>query len=551
MKKTALLLSFFLLQSFLIAQNIEWVKSIGGIYSDWPFSLKIDYEGNLLITGHFNGTVDFDPGIESHTLTADDYYHSTYLLKLDAEGEFVWVKDLGELQLYQIETDSLGNVFMSGIFSNAINFTIGSDESSIISNGGSDVIMLKIDSDGEIVWAESIGGSFHDNSYALTIDSYGNVLVSGYFGSTVDFDPGVGEYNLTATNYSDIFVLKLNGQGEFIWARTMGCAYIGLEMGLSISTDLNNNVYTTGCFSGPVDFDPGLDSSYVTSNGVEDVFIQKLDSEGNFVWIKRIGGAGYDRGLSILNDDLGNVYASGYYNQSVDFDPGPDTYIIDAIGTQDFYIIKLNTDGDFLWANSIDAAIHSIAIDSDQNVCIAGHFEDSVDFIFGSDDFYLSSIGERDSYVQKIDDNGDFLWVKHLGSVNNDFCTEIAVDSIGNIIAVGLFIDTIDFNGEEVISNGDYDTFILKLVNPSLAISELEYHNTLVFPNPSHGLINVDLGTLKNARISVFNNMGQLVFSCDHITAPQYQFELKNRKGLYLIEVSTADKKMFSKLLLE
>src|SRR5690606_23904636 len=141
---------------------------------------------------------------------------------------------------------------------------------------------------------------------------------------TVDFDPGVGVYNLTSLGYDDIFIQKLDSNGDFLWAKRMGST--GSNIGHSIAVDTAGNVYTTGTFGGTVDFDPGVGTFNLTSAGGVDIFIQKLDSNGDFLWAKRMGGIGREQGSSITIDALGNVYTTGSFEEEVDFDPGVGIY---------------------------------------------------------------------------------------------------------------------------------------------------------------------------------------------------------------------------------
>ena len=140
-----------------------------------------------------------------------------------------------------------------------------------------------------------------------------------------------------------------NGQAPvFEWAKRMGGP--SDDASFSIAVDIYGNVYTTGSFSGTVDFDPGAGIFNLTSYDVTDIYILKLDVVGNFVWAKRMGGASVDDGISIGLDASGNVYTTGWFNGIVDFDPGVGIFNVSSLGSEDVFISKLDPAGNFLWA---------------------------------------------------------------------------------------------------------------------------------------------------------------------------------------------------------
>src|SRR5262249_34496989 len=156
---------------------------------------------------------------------------------------------------------------------------------------------------------------------------------TGNFQDTADFDPGPGTYNLTSNGSSDIFVSKLNASGNFLWARAVGG--VGIDYSYKIYVDANGNVYVAGTFNGNVDFDPGPGVYNFALSGNSDAFILKLDSSGNFVWARHMGGASGDAAKSMTIDAGGNIYLTGTFQGTADFDPGPGTYNMTSNGNDD------------------------------------------------------------------------------------------------------------------------------------------------------------------------------------------------------------------------
>ena len=166
---------------------------------------------------------------------------------------------------------------------------------------------------------------------SIAVDSNGAVYTTGYFRYTADFDPGSGTYTLTCQGYNYCsFVSKLDSSGNFVWAK--GMAGDGSAFGQGISVDSGKNVYTIGYFSSSVDFDPGAGTSNLTSAGFEDIFISKLNSSGDFAWAKSLGGTNHDFGAAIAVDSNSNVYTTGWYRDTADFDPGAGTFNLTSVG---------------------------------------------------------------------------------------------------------------------------------------------------------------------------------------------------------------------------
>ena len=171
------------------------------------------------------------------------------------------------------------------------------------------------------------------------MDHQGNVYTTGYFEGSVDFDPGIGTNLLTSAGLIDIFVLKLDTSGNFQWAKSMGGN--SNDAGCSIALDGSGNVYTTGYFLATADFDPGPGTTNITSAGLTDIFISKLDAAGNFIWVKGIGGTYTDRAQSIAVDNLDNIYTTGFFCETADFDPGEGTSTLTSAGLDDIFVLKL------------------------------------------------------------------------------------------------------------------------------------------------------------------------------------------------------------------
>ena len=318
-------------------------------------------------------------------------------------------------------------------------------------------------------WVKQIRGYDFIVCFSNTTDANDNFFSTGYFRTTVDFDPGPGVYNLTANGAIEPFVQKLDSDGNFLWATQIEMN--GYGQGRSITSDSDGNLYITGYFNGTADFDPGAGIYNLTSINDSDGFIQKLDSDGNFLWAIQIGGL-QDSVFSLNIDANGDIYCTGNFQGTADFDPGPGVYNLTSAGHWDVFVQKLDADGNFLWAKhmgggSADTGF-SIMTDASGNVYSTGDFRDTVDFDPGSGVYYLTSVGIWDVFVQKLDSDGNFLWVKQIGGVGADRGYSNTIDVSGNLYTTGYFQGTVDFDpgtGEyDLTSVGNSsDIFILKL----------------------------------------------------------------------------------------
>ena len=391
---------------------------------------------------------------------------------------YEWVQDMGgtlSTKATSIATDASGNVYTTGTFSGTTDFDPGSGTYYLTSLSDGDAFIAKSNNEGDFLWAVQIGGALNVFSYGIAVDAGGNVYTIGSYGLTVDFNPGAGTFNMTAKGGNDVYILKLNTSGNFIWAKSVGGTI--RDEGYGIALDASGNVYCTGYFSGEADFDPGMDALLLLSNGDLDIFILKLDVDGNVVWAKNMGGIGPDAGYSVAVDAVGNVYSTGFFITKADFDPGALVYEIINLGVSDIFVSKLNASGDFVWARQLAGARDeygfSLVVDESGNVYTTGWFSGSTDFDPGAESYILTSVlNGSNIFISKLNTNGNFVWAKSIGGgdFTNSRGSAIVVDSDNNIYTTGVFTGTADFdpgdNTYNLTSAGYNDAFILKL-NPS------------------------------------------------------------------------------------
>lgn len=369
---------------------------------------------------------------------------------------------------HSIAENSQGEVIAVGWFAGNSSFGKGASSVNLNSAGLDDGYIVKFDSYGNLIWAKSIKGSAYSQVLALELDENDNIFITGQFSGSVDFDPDSNSNHIISSNGQyDVFVGKYTTHGDLIWVKSFGG--FSNETGTSVTIDRLGNVYTTGFFHGTVDFNPGTGSRLLStpSSTNPDVFISKLDSLGNFVWAKQIEGSGQDLGYHIICDTTSHLYLTGSFNGVADFNPNNNlTYNINAGGSIDAFILKLDTSGSFVWAKNYggsgSAKGYSIRADKYGNVYSTGYFTNVVNF----DSVQVVANGAEDVYALKIKNDGTFLWVKQIGGTGEDHGRSIDVDLEGNVYFAGYFSNIVDFNPGASLSldtsNGGKDAFVAK-----------------------------------------------------------------------------------------
>ncbi len=320
-----------------------------------------------------------------------------------------------------------------------------------------------------IEWTKAIGGGSYDTGLSISIDNLGNVYTIGYYQGTSDFDPGEQSHNITAKGGQDIFISKLNANGDFLWAKSVGGS--SNDVGYSIATDAIGNVYASGSFQYIADFNTGEGIEDLRSSGSEDIFILKLGTDGVFKWAKKIGSFNTEVSYEITTDNAGNIYATGLFYETTDFNPNTEVYNLVSNGNSDVFILKLTTEGNLVWAKNLGGTSvdygKSVAVDGNGNVYTTGFFKETIDVDPGTNTSNLTSYGDYDAFISKLDANGDFAWGGNIGGEGIDQGTSIATTNTGEVYTAGKFQSIADVDPGlgvyNLTSAGQDDIFITKL----------------------------------------------------------------------------------------
>lgn len=551
MKKQFLMLALFLIISTItFSQNLLWVKKMGGSLDDTGNSITNDSSGNIYTTGHFTGTVDFDPGAGVYLLTSSGQT-DIFISKLDANGNFLWAICLGGAGFdigRAITFDKSGYIYITGTYTGIVNFNPGVNTFNLNGdiNNLQNIFILKLTKDGDFVWAKKIGGEGSDSIDAIAIDVMGNILTIGHFDVVIDLDPSIAVYYLNPNGFHyDVFISKLDSSGDFIWAKKINGALD--DIGFSVKTDLQGNIYATGFFEDVADFDPGLLTYNLTAIGSKDIFILKLDPDGNYIWARAIGGVSDDVSFTLATDILNNVYLAGRFMDTVNFNPGTLKNFLYSPNSIDAFILKMNGQGNFIWVKQIKGrnivSCNSICVDIQGNLYCTGYFTETADFNPGAAEYNLVSSGNQDIYILKLDSTGDFLWANKFGGTSNDAGNSIITDASGQIYLTGQFQATVNFDPGSNIFNlnsaGFRDIFILKHGTSALGINtSFDFPHCSIYPNPSKNFIRIlSKYKLEEANYVIKNELGQSVI-CGVINDVGLRISIEElRQGIYFLEV--------------
>lgn len=390
-----------------------------------------------------------------------------------SDGDFAWAKGMGGTHTdigRDVTVDGAGNVYVTGVFQQTVDFDPGAGVYELTSPVGFSMFVLKLDSAGEFVWAKMVGGTGNPDVQGIAVDNEGNVAVVGTFGYPMDFDPGEGYFELGGMGGLDVFILKLDTFGDFVWAKSLGGPQN--DTGNGVAIDSEGSVYTTGYFTDTADFDPGPDAFELYAPFLPNTFISKLNGAGNFVWAYQLAGDdSFSTGEAIAVDGMNNVYATGIFHGTTDFNPGMEPFELVSTGGYDIFVTKRDSNGNFVWAGAIsgtsDKFVQDIDVDTEGSVLTAGYFAGTADFDPGPDSYDITATSISNVFVTKFSSMGNLVWAKAMGGDALAEAYGVTVDVAGSVYTTGRFNGTVDFDPNEGIFNltapGGTKVFVSKL----------------------------------------------------------------------------------------
>ncbi len=329
------------------ADGFDWATALGGYFYIYGNTLIVDSnDGSSYVTGAFNGTVDFNPDGTSDMRTSAGGTDG-FQAKIDDTGSVDWVRTFGGSGYdmgHTVAVDSDQNTYFMGHFVGTVDLdpTSGVDLHTSSSTTLTDIFITKIDSNGNYDNTMTFGGTSAEWVYSSAMDGNNNLFVMGLFRGSADLDPTSGVDMHTAKGSYDVYLIKLNSNGGYEWGRSIGGPIDFYNWGAMVTVDDYGNAYMTRCFITSMDFNPGTGTDTHTSAGGADIFITRINSNGDYGETVTMGGSNYDCSNAITVDNNDTITVVGNFYGTADFDPTPGIDNHTSAGDSDIFITQIS-----------------------------------------------------------------------------------------------------------------------------------------------------------------------------------------------------------------
>lgn len=502
----------------MVADDYHWefTDVIGNTSDDLGKDIAYDNQGNVYFTGMFKYSI---------TLGGETYYsegsEDIFVIKYDPDGVVQWVQTAGSDdwdEVTDIKVDASGNIYICGGIRPDCYF----GNHHIVGNGQFDVFVAKLTPVGEWAWVKSTGSDQMDAAYDIDIDAVGNIYLIGYFMQTINF----GQHQLTSLGGYDIFVTKLDTSGDFSWALSAGGSNTDTGFSIAVNDNITSNetdiivsgYYRNGCNFGQ--FQPTCEGEY-------DLFYAKVSETNGWEWVKNSGSTGRDYCYGIEFDSAANIYIAGGFHASMSFAD----ISLNSTGLYDAYLMKLDTDGNYLWSRSIgglgNEQLYKIAVDNQNNVYAAGYA--------GANAVVSDSLtGPADNsqgFIVKYDSEGLVRLFGVVDPVNGLVdntsgrltCRGIDINDNLDIAVAGTIDEAAYFDGNMEHSHGLLDAFcsqftqrVISNDNPGIEYSNIRLsanvpnpfnpETRIEYSIPADGLVNMEIFNIRGQKIRTMVN---------------------------------------------
>jgi hypothetical protein len=529
------------------AQTFDWAKQIEGNNDDQVMSVSSN-GSDLYSTGAYNGITDFNPGIGSD-IQSTAGGNDVFVQKLDENGDFLWAKSIGGMgeDLGRIINDYGTTIIVSGTFSQTVDFDPGAGIESKTSNGGTDIFILALDDNGDFLWVETIGGPNNESIGGQELNSFDEIIVTGGFDDNMSVDVNGTPLAVAAEGGLDVFFLQMNlATGNIDWINTIGGT--GQDAGAGIVVKANDNILITGRYQNIMDIDPSANDFSLSSNGGYSVFLIEYDIQGDFVNGFSFDSSSDMEAYDIELDDNENIYLTGYFKATVDFDVKAGVTNISSNGGQDCYVVKLTSMKDLVWAKSyggtgLDQSF-GLEVASNGDVYTVGRFNNEVDFDPGIGITNETADGSSwDIFIHKLNSIGDFQLVHTFGDGGTDLARGLEIDASGDMYVTGIFGGTIDFDPGtgtmDLTATGSADGFIIKYSDLVVGINSLTQNSTIkLYPNPVQNQLFIESEKGQIIEMNILDISGKEIRSITNNNVNNIDVS-ELTQGVYILKVTT------------
>lgn len=533
----------------------------------------VDSEGNYILCGTFQGTIDLDPGVATSNATSAGL-QDIYLVKLNPQGQFLWGKTYGATSqdfAEDVIVDADNHIWLCGSFQRNVDFNPGGEDGMIMNSNGTtggnqgNGFVLKLNPEGEfqkIYHLKNVAAGFKNSVDFLSWDPQGNLNLAGSFNGRLDADPGSSTFILSNPNpnstLSRPFFIRLDPVADtLIWAKHIQGegAFRTLN---GISCDSDGNVFGVGGFRADLILNPEVDSLNILGSS-DNLFILKLNNEGEFVWVKTVETEGVPQASFAINDDSGDLYVLGRFNSTIDFNNGiQPPLIIQTNGENDIFLVKMNGNGQYIWARTWGNETNTDGLrglnrGADGRILLTLTFTESVDANPGPEELMLTSSGGTDFYIVSIDTDGQFIDVLHRGGTGNDFALKVMYNQ-GVYTISGSTNTTFQLNpplpASEISVSSGSASYLARFTPADGSTNTLDLHTTeiKVFPNPAKDFIQVKSETPLDF-VEMYDLQGRKLLS---IMKPQENIIPLNHleSGIYFVRCQIQNDSFINKIII-
>jgi len=563
----ALALTMLVLSS--TGQTLDWANGATGAAYTIGRATAVDSSGNSYVTGLLSGTADFDP-VGTANLTGNGG-GDIFIAKYDPNGALIWAKHLNggsstSEYTYAIEVDQDQNFIIAGSYEGTLDFDPSGATLYKTSEGSYDLFLAKYTPNGDVIWANSMGGLLLDWGSDIALDQLGNIYITGGIGGWADFDPGPGSALIGATGAEDAILAKYDKDGNYRWSFSVGGG--SFERGNALGIDDSANLYMAGYYGGETDFDPGI-GSFDLNTVNKDIFVAKYDSSGAFTWAIGMGG-GTVAGVNCEPYDIavngdGDFALTGIFWGTADFDPSAATVNVTPETAGDIFIGSYHSNGSLNWVRNIGGSLgitnsgegRGVTLDANNNIYVTGYFRDTTDLDPGvGTNIQISQwdVGGpiaihnfRDVFVMSLSKWGGHRWGFRIGGMHyEEIGYDFVIENDSTIFVSGSYGDSAEFDPSGsggLISNlsaSSTSSFLAKYSMPASPVTSIPAYDiqASLYPNPTNNAVTISFDQHYAHRIiSLIGLDGQFIKRLETSDA-LVQLDLsEHASGMYLVRI--------------
>lgn len=566
MKKINLLFVCAFISVNLFSQTLQWAKKFDTQNANALFSsrIKLDNQNNIIISGIFNETIDFDLGPGVFTLTPTVNNFDIFFAKYSPAGNLIWAKKIACPNNYIVfgdfTIDKQNNILLTALVYDVVDVNPGSAVNNIGTMGQPSTFLAKYDASGNFMWVDAFVGNAIFSK--ISTDSQNKIIAAGKMYGTVDFDPSAAIQSANAPGNSNLlFIAQYATTGALSWVKTMGSASNFNEDVYDLHLDASSNIFIAGRYNGIFDFDPSAAVTSLNSQNKYVGYLAKYNASGNFIFARSFDCSGNSQVRNIRTDNAGNIILSGRFIGTLDLDASAGVLNVATTSANDIFITSYNAAGTIKWGfkigNISDDVLANHEISPSGNIYVFGKFKGSVNFNPLGSAVNLSSqpSTRSDLFVASYNNNGALNNATKLGGNKNEEPMALTLNNLLNEMCLfGSFESTMDIDLSSATSSiaaTGTDFFMSKYsfgstfrtietkeetennltssTEAKISLSNEKSIECVLFPNPAFNETTLKITSNTSiTSIAIYNMLGIKVKSFDkELDSANYRFEIK------------------------